>query len=179
MTKIVGLGNPGVEYRNTRHSIGHVVLDKIASLLAISFVSAKKTNSQIARSKSAFLLVKPETFMNDSGRAVTAALSYYAQFDSAQRDQELSDLFVIHDDLDIPLGEYKIQLGTGPKIHNGLLSIYQHLKTKRFWHVRIGVDGRAGQRTMPGNEYVLLPFLPTEQPVVDQVVETVARKLLG
>ncbi len=179
MTTLVGLGNPGEEYRNTRHSIGHLVVDEIASLLSISFESAKKTHSKVARSKKVFLLVKPETFMNESGKAVAATLAYYSDFNTADRDQELSELFVIHDDLDIPLGEFKVQFGTGPKVHNGLLSLYQHLKTKQFWHVRIGVDGRAGQRTMPGSEYVLQQFPPNELETVDQVVATVARKLLG
>ena len=179
MTTIVGLGNPGEEYRNTRHSIGHLVIDKIASLLSISLEQSKKTHSQVARSKKDFLLVKPETYMNESGTAVAATIAYFAEFDASLREQKLSQLFVIHDDLDIPLGEYKIQFGTGPKAHNGLLSVYQHLKTKQFWHVRIGVDGRAGQRTLPGSEYVLQQFLPNERETVDQVVETVARKLLG
>ncbi|MDA1079789.1 MAG: aminoacyl-tRNA hydrolase [bacterium] len=178
MTTIVGLGNPGTEYRSTRHSIGHMVVEKIAAELDLSFESAKKTHSQVARGKNDLLLIKPETYMNDSGRAVAAALSYFGSFDWSERDQELSELFVVHDDLDIELGEFKLQLGTGPKIHNGLLSLYQHLKTKQFWHVRVGVDGRAGQRTLPGSEYVLQQFLPSEREVVDQVVERVAQKLL-
>ena len=179
MTTIVGLGNPGAEYRNTRHSIGHMVVDKIASILDISFETTKKTHSQIARSKKEHLLIKPETFMNDSGRAVATVLSYYGSFSPTNDTQELQELFVVHDDLDIPLGSYKIQFGTGPKVHNGLLSVYQYLKTKQFWHVRVGVDGREGQRTMPGSEYVLQSFLPNEHKVVENMVDTVARKLLG
>lgn len=179
MTTIIGFGNPGTEYRNTRHSIGQVVIDKIASILGVSFEMSKKTHSQVGRSKKDFLLVKPETYMNDSGKAAKAVLAYFAKFDPSDRDQELPELFVIHDDLDIPLGEFKIQFGTGPKVHNGLLSTYRHLRTNRFWHVRVGVDGRSGQRTMPGSEYVLQQFMPNERETVDHVVETVARKLLG
>ncbi|NCN06365.1 MAG: aminoacyl-tRNA hydrolase [Candidatus Pacebacteria bacterium] len=179
MTIIIGLGNPGSEHRSTRHSIGRQVLDKIAAELGITFESANKIHSQIARLSDKYLLIKPETYMNDSGRAVVATLSYFSEFDSTIREQELQNLFVVHDDLDIILGEYKLQFGTGPKGHNGLLSLYQQLKTKQFWHMRVGVDGREGLRTMAGSEYVLQQFLPTERAIVAQLVESAAKKLLG
>jgi PTH1 family peptidyl-tRNA hydrolase len=107
--------------------------------------------------------------MNDSGIAVREAFK--------NSNIGLSDLYVIHDDLDIPLGTYKIQLGKGPRTHKGLLSIYEKLGTKNFWHVRIGVENRA-DKTISGEAYTLMPFEPQEQEIVDGVISEVCKKLV-
>lgn len=169
MKVIVGLGNPGQEYENTRHNVGFMTVDLLAKELDLSFESSAKLSSLVAKNADV-VLVKPQTFMNRSGEALQAVLQFYKA--------EPKDLIVVHDDLDIALGEYKIQNGTGPKGHNGLISIYSSLGTQNFFHVRIGVDGRENDRSIPGKAYVLQPFLPDEQAIVQKTITTVCHEIL-
>src|SRR5690348_16310475 len=110
MKIIVGLGNPGEKYARNRHNIGFVVVDRLASEYFVSdqFQFVNKFNAEVLQTET-ILLVKPQTFMNDSGKAVAALARFY------KIDQK--DLYVVHDDLDIALGNYKIQFGKGPQIH--------------------------------------------------------------
>lgn len=171
MKFIVGLGNPGQEYQYSRHNAGFMVIDEIAEKLKVlQFQQQAKFFSEIARSDDIFL-VKPQTFMNNSGKAVRAILDFYKA--------STEDLYVVHDDLDIAVGSYKIQLGTGPKVHNGLKSIYQYLHTENFWHVRIGVDGSNGLRDIPGKDYVLMPFKAEELPVLHEVTAKASQEILS
>lgn len=178
MVFIVGLGNPGPEYADTRHNAGWLMLDVVATALgAPAFTYQKKFQAEIAK-VGEVVLIKPHTFMNASGQAVRAVIDYYQK---PSDSSGLATLVVIHDDLDLELGHYKIQLGTGPKIHNGLLSLYQHLGTQQFWHVRLGVDDRKGDRSIPGSSYVLQSF-STEQKatllnLADEVIAHVRRSL--
>lgn len=170
MKLIVGLGNPGTKYANTRHNVGY---------MAIEALKFKFTNPQIHKSSSKFkaeiweegevVLAKPTTFMNDSGVAVREAIK--------NSSIDLGNLYVIHDDLDIPLGTFKIQLGKGPKTHKGLLSIYENLGTKDFWHVRIGVENRA-DKTISGEAYTLMPFEPQEKEIINSVIDQICKKLV-
>jgi PTH1 family peptidyl-tRNA hydrolase len=116
MKLIVGLGNPGREYENTRHNVGAIFID---------YLKKKEIPSGI-------ILAKTDVFMNDSGTSVRKMVDYYKL--------GLDFLCVVHDDLDIPLGSYKIQKGKGPKLHNGILSVENELGSEDFWRVRIGVD---------------------------------------
>lgn len=168
MQVIVGLGNPGTSYQNTRHNVGWQVLDQLArDFKADDFRLQKKLKSELAKTGN-IIFIKPQTFMNESGVAVRETLKFYADFEDI-KNQALPNLFVIHDDLDLELGRFKLQLGTGPKIHNGLLSLYQHLGTNEFWHVRIGVDSRQGNRTLSGREYVLQKFSPEEKKILESL----------
>jgi PTH1 family peptidyl-tRNA hydrolase len=124
--------------------------------------------SEVAKNTE-YILVKPQTFMNDSGKAVQAALHFFKV--------SPEDLIVVHDDLDIPFGSYKIQKGTGPKAHNGLTSIYLSLGDREFTHVRIGVDNRQGDKSVPPKNYVLQPFSKEEETVLQTVIENVAAQL--
>jgi PTH1 family peptidyl-tRNA hydrolase len=154
MRLIVGLGNPGTKYAKTRHSVGYMAIDKLLTEIG---------------DRPDIVLVKPTTFMNDSGVAVREAFK--------NSNIKLSDLYIIHDDLDIPLGTYKIQLGKGPKTHKGLLSIYEKLGTKDFWHVRIGVENRA-DKNISGEAYTLMPFEPAEKEIINGVLDEVCKKLV-
>jgi PTH1 family peptidyl-tRNA hydrolase len=169
MKVIIGLGNPEEQYARTRHNVGFRVIDSLADKLGITLTHSPKLFSAVGKDAS-LILVKPQTYMNDSGRAVQAMMSFY----------KLSpgEITMVHDDLDIPLGIWKSQIGRGPKIHNGLLSIYQALDTKEFAHVRIGVDNRAGDKAMPGKNYVLQPFSAQEEAVIQPVIEEVTKSLL-
>lgn len=102
--------------------------------------------------------LKTNTFMNDSGKFV-----------KKNAPKDLNDLYIAHDDLDIRLGQYKIQFGVGPKVHNGIKSIEDALNTKDFWRVRIGVDNRDPDNRIPGEEYVLQDFTNEELEILKQV----------
>ncbi|MDQ3008939.1 MAG: aminoacyl-tRNA hydrolase [bacterium] len=175
MKVIVGLGNPGQQYQNTRHNVGFMAVEYLASVLAKEssvpqWSSLAKTESEVIKTPE-FIFIKPQTFMNDSGRAVRKVLSFYKQ-------SNLHQVYVIHDDLDIQLGKYKMQLGTGPKVHNGLLSLYQELGSQDFWHIRMGVDSRGGDRTLSGREYVLQQFSSADQQLLKPLFTEVATSLL-
>ncbi len=175
MNVYVGLGNPGSQYEHTRHNIGWKALDELARRLgAGAFSHFKKANGELAKTSNAYFL-KPQTFMNRSGDSVRSLLDFY-NLKSSQGKYE--NLWVVHDDLDIPFGAYKIQFGKGPKGHNGLLSIYQQLGTDQFWHVRIGVDGREGDRTVPPHQYVLQNFMPAEQKLLAHSIESCVQDLI-
>ena len=109
------------------------------------------------------LLVKPTTFMNESGRSVRKVMDFYKL--------DLSDLWVVHDDLDIPLRKYKIVKGVGPRGHKGVLSVENHVG-KSFWRVRVGVENRK-DRSLSGEDYTLMNFGKEEREVIDRVLEEI------
>lgn len=166
MRFIVGLGNPGAEYEKTRHNAGFVMVEAWAAEHKLTtWQTNKKLQGEVAKTPD-WLFLKPQTFMNASGQSVRAALDYFAQFDKLSLQSQktvLENLVVVFDDLDIVFGQTKFQFGKGPKVHNGLLSIYEHLGTSEFWHARIGVDGRGTERRMPAKNYVLQPWTVEEQ----------------
>lgn len=177
MKLIVGLGNPGREYELTRHNVGFMLLDKL-------FEQMKNENSKVQnfRIENKFkaeiailddwVLLKPMTFMNKSGLAVQKVMQFYKI--------ALHDVFVIHDDLDIALGNYKIS-DRGPKVHNGINSI-RGAVGEDFWYVRIGVDGRSQTEISPltGKDYVLQAFSKEEKKLLDemmpQVIDSLTKK---
>ena len=171
MKLVVGLGNIGSKYIATRHNVGFRVVDALASKFSIfNFQFSKKFQSEISEGDN-LILVKPTTLMNLSGVAVAKLVNFYKI--------EPGFLYVIHDDLDITLGEYKIQLGKGPKVHNGVTSVEKHLGTAEFWRVRVGVDGRTAQQRaeIAGMDYVLGKFSGEEKKVIDEVVDKVVEEL--
>src|SRR3972149_12131165 len=153
MKLIIGLGNPGQKYKNTRHNIGHLVAGELVKLQVPKDFIVKRTN----------------VFMNDSGNFVKKLVDQY--------HIEFSNLWVIHDDLDIPLGSYKIQNGKGPKLHNGINSIEQELEREDFWRVRVGVDSRDPESRISGEEYVLQDFSQEERGVLDTAIAEICKKL--
>ncbi len=154
MKLIVGLGNPGKDYESTRHNAGFVVVDELQKLKPPKGVFVRKSDK----------------FMNESGEFV-AKLTKLHPLNS-------NELYVIHDDLDIRLGEYKIQFGRGPKDHNGIKSIDRELGTNKYWHVRVGVDNRPLDNRPMGEEYVLQNFTDEEKKVLDKVIKEVCKKLV-
>jgi len=175
MKMIVGLGNPGEKYQRNRHNVGFGVVEKLATAILksqiLQFSNSKKYNAEIIQTKE-YILAKPQTFMNESGKAVAALCRFYKI--------KLEDLYIVHDDLDIALGSYKIQHGKGPQIHNGLLSIEQTLGTDQFWNVRVGVENREvrGNKGIPGVVYSLQDFLSDERKIVGEVMRRVVEDLL-
>jgi peptidyl-tRNA hydrolase, PTH1 family len=177
MLVLVGLGNPGKEYEKTRHNAGFELIDVLAKKVPALTAQKplKKFDAELVLTPH-LTTVKPLTFMNDSGVPVRQVLNYYAQFKQEPR-LALEQLYVAHDDLDIQLGAFKIQFGKGPKVHNGLLSLYQHLGSDQFWHVRLGVDNRAGDRSMPGHAYVLQQFRASEHTTFMTTLQEVSHQL--
>lgn len=172
MKVIVGLGNPGEQYQHNRHNVGFMVVEELARQLDIgNWVFEKKFKADLNKTKEV-IYVKPQTYMNDSGFSVAAVCRFYKV--------KYEDLYVVHDDLDITLGSYKIQFGKGPQIHNGLLSVEEQLGTDQFWNVRVGVENREvrGNKGIPGVEYSLQNFSPEEKLKVDGVVKQVVQQLL-
>ena len=166
MLILVGLGNPGIKYKNNRHNVGQLFIDFIAPLLHCSIVKKEKMFITMKQSNNETItLAKPQTFMNNSGVVVKKLVSHYSLIPNR--------LIVLHDDLDIPLGKFHIQFASGPQLHNGIESVEQHLKTKDFWRVRIGVDARPALRSLgeggriPGKTYALQNFLPEEKMLLE------------
>ncbi len=190
MKLLVGLGNPGKQYTKTRHNVGWRVLDALVALKSqISMTPlrqgsegqannqwemADKFNAEVLKTEN-FILAKPQTFMNESGKAVKKLVDFYKI--------DLDDLYVIHDDLDIRLGEYKIQKGKGPKVHNGILSVEGELGKSDFWRVRVGVDNRVqksqiqmtNDQWISGEEYVLTEFNEEEMKIMEKVIQKVVQ----
>jgi PTH1 family peptidyl-tRNA hydrolase len=148
---IAGLGNPGARYERDRHNVGSMVVDELARRHGATFKS--KFNGRLSESRvgeARVALLKPETYMNESGRSITAA----ARFFKAAPEEVL----VVHDDVDLEVGRLQARLGGGLAGHNGLRSISQSLGTPEFLRLRIGVGrpGRGDPRDVA--DYVLTPF---------------------
>ncbi|MCX6730597.1 MAG: aminoacyl-tRNA hydrolase [Candidatus Roizmanbacteria bacterium] len=154
MRLIVGLGNPGEKYKGNRHSVGFMFVDYLAQ--ESLFKHDKYLLSDVCEVDKDMIFVKPQTYMNKSGDAVAACIKRYSIEDTK------NNLVVIHDDLDIPFGKFKIQL-QGPKQHNGLTDIQNKLRTMDFIRIRIGVDNRPLENRMNGEEYVLQNFTEDEK----------------
>ena len=148
---VVGLGNPGREYARNRHNIGHLVVDELARRHGGSWKS--KFSGQISEIRldgHKVALLKPETFMNESGRAVSGATRFYKL--------EPGEVLVVHDEGDFELGRLELKVGGGLSGHNGLRSIAQHLKTQDFLRLRIGVGRPERGDPRPLADYVLSNF---------------------
>ena len=171
---IIGLGNPGSRYRFSRHNVGFMAIDQLATS-KVEWQVKKNPDHQTSSlifNQTKLILVKPTTYMNQSGLVAKKLHRQYPQI-------TLNNWFVIHDDLDLELGHYKIRLGGGPKEHNGLRSIYTQLGSKEFWHVRVGIDGRFGDRSVEGSQYVLQTFSPSELLTLKQVLVDLSGDLLN
>jgi len=163
---LVGLGNPGREYRLTRHNIGFMVIDRLAQALNVQFgrVQFQALTTQVAMDGNRLILVKPQTFMNLSGQAVSALLKFYKI--------PLERMLVIHDDLDLPLGTLRLRPSGGSAGQRGLASIIDRLGTQEFPRLRLGIGRPPGQMEAAG--YVLQPFLPAEQGTLKTVLDSAA-----
>jgi PTH1 family peptidyl-tRNA hydrolase len=171
MYLIVGLGNPGEEYKLNRHNVGFMFVDRLAKKLNLDFKFDKYLKSEVAQLKDKVLLAKPQTFMNDSGLAVKLLKDKY--------NFEIPQIHIVHDDLDIKLGENKTQQGVGPKVHNGVNDVEEKLKDKNFWRVRIGVENRDLQNKIPGEAYVLQNFNNDELQIINNEIDQIIDQLIS
>lgn len=191
MKLIIGIGNPGEEYENTRHNVGFAVVEAIARNESVTFSFEKKFNAEVAKAKlndkprktssrgEPVVLVKPHTFVNKSGEAVKKAKLFYKA--------KSEDIVVVHDDLDIEFGNFKLSLGKDSGGHRGVQSIIDHLKTNKFWRLRIGTANRKltaarqqstlkAKKESVGN-FVLSRFTPTEQAELKKVIKKALERL--
>jgi len=155
---IVGLGNPGPEYRRHRHNAGFMVGEELTGRHALGALQNRfhglVAEGQIAEAPVVLLL--PLTYMNLSGKSVAEAARHYRV--------KAADILVIHDDVELPFGEVRLKEGQGLGGHNGLRSLEQYLGTRDFWRVRVGV-GRPLREDVPLVDYVLAPFDEPEEEV--------------
>lgn len=153
---IVGLGNPGDEYKNTRHNTGRMLLEEFAKKFDFSeWNTNKKTKACEATGilgREKISLVLPETFMNNSGKAVSPYV---------KSKKDVARLIVLYDELDLPIGTFKISFGRGSGGHRGLESIIKHLKTKDFVRVRVGISPStpSGKLKKPSGEKAVIDFI--------------------
>ena len=153
MKLVVGLGNPGDKYKNNRHNVGYIVVDALEGAGLVDGLKAEKTN----------------VYMNDSGEAVKKFKNFYKVTPA--------NLYIVHDDLDIPLGQYKLQLGKGPKVHNGVNDIELKLGTPEFWRIRIGVDNRDPENREAGDKYVIQDFTDEEKQTLKSVIASIVKDI--
>ena len=180
MYLVVGLGNPGREYENTRHNIGFRAIDEIAARIGVTELKFKtKCNAMIGEGRyedHRVILAQPQTFMNLSGEAVSSLISWYKiPFDH---------LIVIHDDVDIEPGEIRVKSGGGTAGHHGIESIMERTGTADFIRVRVGI----GRPCLPAGrergmadvtDYVLGEIPPSEAPLIDAALKNAADSALS
>jgi len=145
MKLIIGLGNPDKEYQNTRHNIGHNVINLL-----------QKTNASQTK------LAINDGYMNEAGISVQKQVHFYKI--------DLENFYLVHDDLDLPVGEYRVQFDRGPAGHHGVESVIQHLGSQAFWRIRIGIG--KPEKT-PVEKYVLQPFTSEEKVIINETIDKI------
>ena len=165
MYLIAGLGNPGDKYKNTRHNIGFMVIDKITKSLTTTTINKSNFKSELYK-VSNNLLAKPQAFMNNSGESISAVAKYY--------DIENENIIIVHDDLDLPFGTVKYKRDGGHGGHNGLRSIDSHIG-KDYIRIRIGI-GKPADKTQVAN-FVLNNFSKEELKYLDSIISHVIKSI--
>ena len=159
---IIGLGNPGPEYAETRHNAGFWFCERLARDLGASFTKEARFHGQAANARTEGVwLLMPQTFMNRSGQSVAALARFYRIAPA--------EILVVHDELDIPPGQLRVKFGGGLGGHNGLKDITAHLGTQDFWRLRIGI-GHPGDRNEVAN-FVLKPPRREESDLIDESID--------
>ena len=165
MILVVGLGNPGKAYAHTRHNFGFEVVDRVVGRAGGGPYRDKFLGSfaEIVVEGQRVGALKPGTYMNESGRSVIAAMGFYKI--------EPKDVLVVHDELDLPFGDVKLKKGGGEAGHNGLKSVSQHLGTKDYIRLRLGVGKPPSGFRGSGADFVLEGFAASERARLDDIVE--------
>ncbi len=169
MKLIVGLGNPGKEYMNTRHNAGFMVLDALADELNVSINNSKFRGEYVKFKYKGedVVLLKPMTYMNLSGESVSLLMNFFKL--------NADDLLVVYDDLDMPTGKLRLRENGSAGGHNGMKNIIHHLGTQTFKRVRVGIDRHPRIKVV---DYVLGKFSKDEQPLIDEGVKQAVKAIL-
>jgi peptidyl-tRNA hydrolase, PTH1 family len=159
---LIGLGNPGREYRETRHNIGFMLIDRLAIVLEARFsrLQSRALVASVVYHEKKIILAKPQSFMNLSGQSVQGLVRFYKL--------ELSQILIAHDDLDLPLGSIRIRPDGGSAGQKGMSSILEHLGTDKFARIRLGIGRPPGQMQAP--DYVLQDFSFHEMKTVSETL---------
>lgn len=166
---IAGLGNPGAKYRHNRHNIGFMVVDTLADAMGIT-LSRVEQHALIGKGRlqeDQLILIKPQTYMNESGRSIAPLIRFYKI--------PLSQLIVIHDDLDLPFGTIRLRPGGGSGGQRGIESIGIKLGTREFNRLRVGIDRPPGR--MDPKDYVLHDFDPPQAEILPEVLDRAAEAI--
>lgn len=163
---IVGLGNPGREYAETRHNVGFMVLDLLARHFGAEWKFDKARKAELAAGPGV-LLVKPQTFMNASGESVGPLMRYYKW--------EPEQVFVVYDDISFPVGAMRLRAGGSAGGHNGMKSMIAHLGTEKFPRLRVGISAPGCKQMV---SHVLGKFAPDERPLLDEALTRAAAATL-
>jgi len=164
MFLIVGLGNPGKKYQNTRHNAGFMAIDVLASEQNLLWQKSRKFSAELALKNNQFILVKPQTFMNNSGQAVKAIADYYKI--------KTENIWVVCDDIDLPLGKIRVRRKGTSGGHNGLESILGNLKSKNFSRIKVGIQTE-NLLNISAEKFVLANFRQKEQVIVSDQIKKV------
>lgn len=177
MKLIVGLGNPGKKYAKTRHNVGFMILDLLMPHLThyqvTDWQQSKKFNAEIAGCTIAgekIILAKPLTYMNASGEAVQLLAHYYSIAPT--------DIIVVHDEKDIPLGEVRVQANKSSAGHNGIKSIITHIGSQDFMRVRVGIGPKNNKKVSDTSKFVLGKFGLFEKSHSNEALETAVQEVL-
>ena len=177
MILVAGLGNPGKKYRNTRHNIGFRILDEFQKENNFpTFKLVRKFNSLISKrefSGKEILLAKPQTFMNNSGKTLKLLIRNKKAMAELIR---IENLWVVHDDIDLPLGKIRISKARGSAGHKGVESIIKELGTKNFVRIRIGIQPKSGKPRNP-EKFVLQNFTKKEEEILKEVIKKTSQAL--
>ena len=184
MKVIVGLGNPGKEYNDSRHNIGFRIVDFVNKEHGGSFSLNQKSNSEVSEIKingKKTLLAKPLDFVNNSGKVVKKIIE--------NCKLKIENLVIIHDDLDIPFGKVKVSFGRGSAGHKGVQSIIGALKSDKFYRIRIGTFNsqiikikkiKDKRKKIKGiNDFVIGSFSPNEKPKLNKVIKDAVQKIIS
>lgn len=171
MKLIVGLGNPGKKYQNTRHNLGQKIIEEfVKNYYKVSLQEKKTLSSQLYETKQGndkIIFAIPTEYMNNSGLAVQKITQFYKI--------SPSDIYVVHDDLDLSVGEYRFQFDRGSAGHNGIKSIIENINTQQFYRFRIGIS--KPQNNTPVEDYVLQPFSSEEKVIINNLLPKVFNEI--
>lgn len=162
MKLFFGLGNPGKEYENTRHNLGRMLIHKFAKDYNFTLSRKNKLLSEVGESSKNIFAISTE-FMNLSGISVQKVAAYYKI--------PPQNIYLIHDDLDLPVGEWRLQFDRGPAGHNGVISTIENLGTQAFWRIRIGIGHP--ETPIPVEDYVLKPFTSSEITLINSLIKEI------
>jgi len=166
MKLFFGLGNPGKEYENTRHNLGQMIIrNYVETFCKTSLLNRTKFNSQICEINKNIFAISTD-FMNLSGTSVRKVADFYKI--------PPENIYLIHDDLDLPVGEWRLQFDRGPAGHNGVKSVIENLGTQAFWRLRIGIGKPEFDNA---EEYVLKPFSKDEKVLISQTIDKITKEI--
>lgn len=168
MKLFFGLGNPGKEYQNTRHNMGQLFIKYLSEKNNFSLSNKSKLQSEVAEFDKNIFAISND-YMNLSGISVQKVASYYKIIPE--------NIYIIHDDLDLPVGEWRLQFDRGPAGHNGVKSVIENLGTQAFWRIRIGIGHpRSSVASGVGDlveDYVLKPFSSDEKTLINSLIKEI------